>query len=145
MQVQTNSSYLFSNSFGTSSYSPPPSYKEILQSGEVDQIKNDYSLISQELNPSERKLYNTLLYEENYQAAKGIVTVGFMRAAGVYHDSEGDPLSGESLSTDLTKLYPPESKEEQNTLKTLQEYLTSNPSSLEMSKEIRGNLLDLKV
>jgi hypothetical protein len=68
-----------------------------------------------------------------------------MRAAGVYHDSEGDPLSGESLSTDLTKLYPPESKEEQNTLKTLQEYLTSNPSSLEMSKEIRGNLLDLKV
>ena len=145
MQVQTNSSYPFSNPFASSSYSPPPTYKEISQTGEIDQLKDDYSMISQELNPSERRLYNSLLNAENYQAAKGIVTVGFMRAAGIYHDENGEPLSGESLSQDLTKLNPPDSQEEQNTLKSLQEYLTLNPSSLDMDKEKRGNLLDLKV
>ncbi|MBV5321632.1 MAG: hypothetical protein JZU62_08095 [Sulfuricurvum sp.] len=145
MQVKTNSSYPFSNPFGTTSYSPPPTYKEISQSGEIDQIKDDYSMISQELNPSEKKLYNTLISAENYEAAKGIVTVGFMRAAGTYHDSNGDPLSGESLTVDLTKLNPPDSKEEQNTLKDLQEYLSLNPSTDSMNKEQRGNLLDLKV
>jgi len=145
MQVKTNSSYPFSNPFGTASYSPPPTYKEISQSGEIDQIKDDYSMISQELNPSEKKLYNTLISAENYEAAKGIVTVGFMRAAGTYHDSNGDPLSGESLTVDLTKLNPPDSKEEQNTLKDLQEYLSLNPSTDSMNKEQRGNLLDLKV
>ncbi|MDO9055388.1 MAG: hypothetical protein Q8M43_10430 [Sulfuricurvum sp.] len=145
MQVQTNNSYPFSNPFASSSYSSPPSYKEISQTGEIDQLKDDFSLISQELNPAERKLYNTFLSSENYQAAKGIVTIGFMRAAGVYHDSDGNTLSGESLSRDLTKLYPPDSKEEENSLKALQEYLTLNPSSLDMDKEKRGNLLDLKV
>jgi hypothetical protein len=145
MQVQTNSSYAYSNSFGASSYSPPPSFKEISQSGEIDQLKDNFSMISQELNPSERKLYNTLVYDENYQAAKGIVTVGFMRASGIYHDSEGEPLMGKSLSEDLTKLYPPESKEEQNSLKALQDYLTLNPSSLSPDKEQRGNLLDLRI
>ena len=68
-----------------------------------------------------------------------------MRAAGIYHDENGEPLSGESLSQDLTKLNPPDSQEEQNTLKSLQEYLTLNPSSLDMDKEKRGSLLDLKV
>lgn len=145
MQVQTNSSYPFSNPFGTSSYSSPPSYKDISQTGEVDQLKNDFSMIAQELNPSERRLYNALLNAQNYQAAKGIVTVGFMRAAGIYHDSNGDPLSGESLSGDLTKLYPPNSQEEQKALKALHDYLTANPSSLSLDKEQRGNLLDLKV
>ena len=145
MQVQTNSSYPFSNPFASSSYSPPPTYKEISQTGEIDQLKDDYSMISQELNPSERRLYNSLLNAENYQAAKAIVTVGIMRAAGIYHDENGEPLSGESLSQDLTKLNPPDSQEEQNTLKSLQEYLTLNPSSLDMDKEKRGSLLDLKV
>lgn len=145
MQVLSNSSYPFSNPFGTSSYSPPPSYKEISQSGELDQLKDDFSMISQELNPSERKLYNTLLNEENYQAAKGIVTVGFMRAAGIYHDNNGDILSGESLSEDLKKLYPPDSNEEQSSLKSLQNYLAANPSALSVDKEYRGNLLDLRI
>jgi hypothetical protein len=145
MQVQTNSSYPFSNPFASSTYSPPPSYKEISQTGEIDQIKNDFSLISQELHPTERRLYSTLLGSENYQAAKGVVTVGFMRSAGIYHDSNGNTLSGESLSADLAKLYPPDSKEEQSTLKALEEYLVFNPSSLSLDQEQRGNLLDLKV
>jgi hypothetical protein len=145
MQVQTNSSYAYSNSFGSSTYSPPLSFKEISQSGEIDQLKDDFSMISHELNPSERKLYNTLVYEENYQAAKGIVTVGFMRAAGIYHDSNGDTLSGESLSQDLSKLYPPTSQEEQKSLTALQEYLRANPSAMAMNQERRGNLLDLRI
>lgn len=143
MQVLSNSSYPFSNPFGASSYSPPPTYKEISQTGELDKLKDDYSMIFQELKPSERKLYNTLLNEENYQAAKGIVTVGFMRAAGIYHDSEGDILSGESLSQDLSKLYPPDSQEEQKSIKALQNYLTANPSAMALNQERRGNLLDL--
>lgn len=145
MQVTTNSSYPFSNPFAASSYSTPPSFKEISQSGEVDQIKNDYSLISQELNPSERKLYNTLINGQNYEAAKGLVTVGFMRAAGIYHDYNADPLQGSSLTEDLTKLYPPDSSEEQNALRSLQDYLKTNPMSLAMDQERRGNLLDLKI
>ena len=143
MQVQTNSSYPFSNPFAPSSYSPPPTYKEISQSGEIDQIKNDYSMISQELNPSERRLYNTLISTEDYQAAKGIVTVGFMRAAGIYHDSNGDTLSGQSLSQDLSKLYPPSTQEEQKSLTALQDYLSANPSAMALNQERRGNLLDL--
>ncbi len=143
MQVQTNGSFPFSNPFGTSTSSPPPSVKESSQSGEVDQIKNDYSMISQELNPSERRLYNTLINAENYQAAKGIVTVGFMRAAGIYNDSNGVPLSGTSLSNDLTKLNPPNSQEKQKALTFLQEYLALNPSAMTLNQERRGNLLDL--
>ena len=145
MQVQTNSSYPFSNPFASSTHSPPPSYKEISQTGEIDQLKDDFSMISQELNPSERKLYNALLNAENYQAAKGIVTIGFMRAAGIYHDSNGDILSGESLPQDLTKLYPPDSQEEQKALKSLQNYLTLNPSALAPDTQRRGSLLDLKI
>ena len=145
MQVQTNSSYPFSNPFGASSYSPPPSYKEISQSGEIDQLKDDYSMISQELHPSERKLYNTLLQGENYQAAKGIVTVGFMRAAGIYHDSEGEPLSGTSLTNDLNKLFPPNAPEEQKALTALQNYLIANPESLAINQAQRGSLLDLRI
>jgi hypothetical protein len=145
MQVLSNSSYPFSNPFGTSSYSPPPTYKEISQTGELDKLKDDYSMIFQELNPSERKLYNTLLNEENYQAAKGIVTIGFMRAAGIYHDGNGDILTGESLPQDLTKLFPPDSQEEQKALKSLQNYLTLNPSALSPDQERRGNLLDLRI
>lgn len=143
MQVQTNSSYPFSNSYGTSSYSPPPSYKEISQTGELDQLKDGYSMVSQELNPSERRLYNTLMNDQDYQAAKGIVTVGFMRAAGIYHDGNGESLSGTSLSQDLAKLYPPDSHEEQKSLKALQDYLTANPSAMALNQERRGNLLDL--
>lgn len=143
MQVQTNSSYLFSNPFGTSSYSSKSSFKEISQSGEIDQLKNDYNLISQELNLSEKKLYHTLINEQNYQAAKGIVAVGFIRAAGVYQDTEGNPLTGESLSQDLSKLYPPSTQEEQKSLKALQDYLSANPSAMALNQERRGNLLDL--
>jgi len=143
MQVSSNSSFPFSNPFGTSAYSPPPSYKEISQSGELDQLKDDFSMISQELNPSERKLYNTLLSEQNYEAAKGIVTVGFMRAAGIYHDNNGDTLTGESLSQDLATLYSPDSQEEQKSIKALQNYLTANPSAMALNQERRGNLLDL--
>lgn len=145
MQVQTNGSYPFSNPFGTPSYSPPPTYKEISQNGELDKLKDDYSMISQELNPSERKLYNTLLNAQEYQAAKGIVTIGFMRAAGIYHDSNGESLSGESLSKDLAALYPPDSQQEQSALKSLRSYLMLNPSALSPDAERRGSLLDLKI
>lgn len=143
MQVQTNSSYLFSNPFGTSSHFSKSSFKEISQSGEIDQLQNDYNLIAQELNLSEKKLYHTLINEQNYQAAKGIVAVGFIRAAGVYQDADGNPLSGQSLSEDLTKLAPSDSIKEQNELKALQDYLSTNPSAMALNQERRGNLLDL--
>jgi len=143
MQVSSNSSFPFSNPFAASTYSPPPTYKEISQTGELDKLKDDYSLISQELNPSERRLYSTLINDQNYQAAKGIVTIGFMRAAGTYHDSNGDTLTGESLSQDLAKLYPPDSQQEQKSVQALQNYLTLNPSAMALNQEQRGNLLDL--
>ncbi len=141
MQVQTNGSYPFSNSFV-----PALSEKESLTvSTQLEELQNDFSMISQDLNPTERRLYNTLINAENYQAAKGIVTIGFMRAAGIYEDRAGNQLNGESLSQDLTKLNPPASQKEQNALIALQDYLSFNPSSLDMDKEKRGNLLDLKV
>jgi hypothetical protein len=144
MIVQSNGSYPFSNPFGPSAYSPPPSYKEIKQSGEIDQLKNDYSLISHELKPAERKLYNTLLNEQNYDAAKGLVTVGFMRAAGIYHDENGDTLPADSLVDELGSLYPPDAAEDQKALASLQSYLIENPSAMSLNQERRGSLLDLK-
>ncbi len=112
--------------------------------GEIDQLKNDYSLISQELKPAEKKLYNTLLNEQNYDAAKGLVTVGFMRAAGIYHNENGDTLPGESLAEDLSALYPPDAAEDQKALRSLQRYLIANPSAIALNQEQRGSLLDLK-
>lgn len=141
MQVQTNGSYPFSNSFV-----PVLSKKEPLAvSAQLEELQNDFSMISQDLNPTERRLYNTLINAENYQAAKGIVTIGFMRAAGIYEDKDGNQLSGESLSQDLKKLNLPASQKEQNALIALHDYLSFNPASLDMDKEKRGNLLDLKV
>jgi hypothetical protein len=143
--VQSNGSYPFSNPFAASSSTPSASGKETVSSTQLDQLKNDFTMIAKDLNPTERKLYHNLIDTENYQAAKGIVSIGFIRAAGLYQDSNGYPLSGESLSQDLTKLNPPSSQQEQNAIQALQNYLSVNPSSLALDKEKLGNLLDLKV
>lgn len=145
MLVQTNASHPFSTPFAPSSLSSSLSDKEASGSTQLEQIKNDFNTISQDLSPAERKLYNNLIYSENYQAAKGIVAIGYMRAAGLYKDTEGQPLPGLSLSHDLTRLNPPASQQQQAALRALQDHLTLHPSSLALDKDKRGNLLDLKI
>ena len=143
MQVQTNSSSSLSNPYLPTSSSS--NEKDPIVSNQISQIKNDFSMIAQDLTPAERKLYDSLIYSENYQAAKGLVAVGFMRATGIYQDTAGEPLPGRSLPQDLARLEPPTSKSDQNAIAALSAHLAANPSALAPDIERRGNYLDLKV
>lgn len=144
MLVQSNGSFPFSNPFASSPTSSA-SDKESLKTTQLEQITNDFNMVAQDLSPMERKLYNSLIYSENYQAAKGLVTIGFLRAAGMYQDTQGNPLPGHSLSQDLSRLNPPSTRQDQNALLALQHHLTIHPSSLTPDNEKRGNLLDLRI
>lgn len=141
MFVQTSGSYPFSNPYVPTSYEK----ENVDTATQFEKLKQDYNMIFQELKPAERKLYDSLIYSENYLAARGIVTVGFMRAAGLYEDQEGKPLSGESLAQDLSRLNPPASSKERSALNALQNHVMQNPIEAGMDQTIRGNLLDLKI
>lgn len=145
MQVQTNGSYPFSNPYASSSPFSAASDKEAPGSEKVSQIKNDFSMIAQDLSPAERKLYDNLIYTENYDAARGLVAIGFLRAAGLYQDTEGSPLPGVSLPQDIARLSPPSAPRDRNAIAALGDYLAANPSALTPDKEKRGNFIDLKV
>jgi len=139
--VQANGSYPFSNT------SAPPSYEleKPDSSSPLEELNSEYNIIFQELKPAERRLYDSLMHSENFLGARGVVTIGFMRAAGIYNDSDGNPLSGESLAQDLSRLNPPASHKERSALNALQNHIMSNPLSQEIDPTKRGNFLDLKI
>jgi len=144
VQVQTNGSYPFSNPYSSSPFSTA-SDKGTPGSEQVSQIKNDFSMVAQDLSPAERKLYDNLIYTENYEAARGIVAIGFLRAAGLYQDTEGNPLPENSLPQDLARLSPPAGARDQSAIAALGNYLAANPSALTPDKEKLGNFIDLKI
>lgn len=144
MHVQMNGSSPFSNSSALPSSSLSSSGKEASGAIPPEQLQSDYIMIAQELSPRERKLYDNLIYTENYEEAKGIITIGFLRASGLYQDSEGYPLSKLSLTQDLAHLNLPADKEKKDSLLALKDYLAANPSSMALDTERLGNLLDLK-
>ncbi|MCK9374223.1 MAG: hypothetical protein M0P91_13660 [Sulfuricurvum sp.] len=146
MLVQTNGSSPYSDSYSSSSFSYTSEEQQTpYASIQISQIKSDYIAIAQDLTPTERKLYNSLIYTENYEAAKGIIAVGFLRSVGMYQNSEGKPLTGISLMQDLTQLNPPPGEKERSSLSALQNHLSQNPLSLQFDKERLGNLLDLRI
>jgi len=45
-----------------------------------EQLKGDFITIASQLSPSEKRLYNSMMYTQNYEGAKEIINIGFMRA-----------------------------------------------------------------
>lgn len=144
MQVSSNGSYNpspFTSPFNsplTSQTNPDPDLQ-------LSQIKNDFNMVSHDLNPSEKRLYDNLVYLGNYEAAKGVIAVGFLRASGLYTDGQNNTLEGTSLSQDLSRLNPPSDPQMQKSLSALQDHLNQNPTAMLPDAERRGNFIDLKI
>lgn len=68
MQVQSNSSSPSFNLYETQS--------DPLQ----EQLKGDFITVASQLSSSEKRLYNSMMYTQNYEGAKEIINIGFMRA-----------------------------------------------------------------
>lgn len=79
MQVQTNSSSPFFNTYASSSPQETQEQPSILR----DQLKSDFITIAPQLSPSEKRLYNSLMYTQNYEGAKEIIALGFMRSTNL--------------------------------------------------------------
>ncbi|MFA6188129.1 MAG: hypothetical protein WC680_02505 [Sulfuricurvum sp.] len=71
MQVQTNSS--------SPSFNPYETQPDPMQ----DQLQSDFITIAPQLSPSEKRLYNSLMYTQNYEGAKEIIALGFMRSTNL--------------------------------------------------------------
>jgi hypothetical protein len=69
MQVSTNSSTPFINPY------------EVQTDPVQEQLKGDFITVAPQLSPSEKRLYNSMMYTQNYEAAKEIINIGFMRAS----------------------------------------------------------------
>lgn len=79
MQVQTNSSSPFFNHYTSSSAQEDERTLNPLQ----DQLKIDFITVAPQLTPSEKRLYNSLMYTQNYEGAKDIIAIGFMRTTNL--------------------------------------------------------------
>lgn len=79
MQVQTNSSSPFYNPYTSSTTQEAQSESNPLQA----QLKADFITIASQLSPSEKRLYNSLMYTQDYQGAKDIIALGFIRTTAL--------------------------------------------------------------
>lgn len=66
-----------------SSNSSSPTYNpyEIQTDPAQEQLKGDFITVASQLSPSEKRLYNAMMHTQNYEGAKEIINIGFMRAA----------------------------------------------------------------
>lgn len=69
MQVLTNSS------------SPSLNPYELQNDPVQEQLKGSFITVAEQLSPSEKRLYNSMMYTQNYEGAKEIINIGFMRVA----------------------------------------------------------------
>ena len=76
MQVQTNSS--------SPSFNPYEIQSDPIQ----EQLKGDFITVSPQLTPSEKRLYNSMMYTQNYEGAKDIIAIGFIRTAKLEHNDK---------------------------------------------------------
>jgi hypothetical protein len=65
----------------TNSSSPSFNPYEIQSDPVQEQLKGDFITVAPQLSPSEKRLYNSMMYTQNYEAAKEIINIGFMRAS----------------------------------------------------------------
>lgn len=68
MQIQSNNSSPSFNPYETQS------------DPQQEQLQGDFITVAQQLSPSEKRLYNAMMYTQNYEGAKEIINLGFMRA-----------------------------------------------------------------
>ncbi|HQS65660.1 MAG TPA: hypothetical protein PLM93_00550 [Sulfuricurvum sp.] len=71
MQVQTNSS--------SPSFNPYEIQSDPIQ----EQLRGDFITVAPQLTPSEKRLYNSLMYTQDYQGAKDIIALGFIRTTAL--------------------------------------------------------------
>lgn len=71
MQVQSNSS--------SPSFNPYETQNDPMQ----EQLKGDFITVAPQLSPSEKRLYNSMMYTQNYEGAKEIINIGFMRSTNL--------------------------------------------------------------
>lgn len=76
MHVQTNSPSPYLNPYETQ---PDP-----LQ----DQLKDDFLTVAPQLTASEKRLYNSMMYTQNYEGAKDIIAIGFMRTTNLEKNNQ---------------------------------------------------------
>lgn len=69
MQVQSNNS--------NPSFNPYETQSNPIQ----EELKGSFITIASQLSPSEKRLYNSMMYTQNYEGAKEIINIGFMRAS----------------------------------------------------------------
>ncbi|MDP3300370.1 MAG: hypothetical protein Q8S36_00205 [Sulfuricurvum sp.] len=60
----------------------PPSFNpyEIQNDPTQEQLKGSFITVAEQLTPSEKRLYNSMMYTQNYEGAEEIINIGFMRA-----------------------------------------------------------------
>lgn len=71
MQVPTNGS--------SPSFNPYETQSDPIQ----EQLKGDFITVASQLSPSEKRLYNSMIYTQNYEGAKEIISIGFMRTTNL--------------------------------------------------------------
>lgn len=76
MQVSSNSSSPYMNPY------------EIQIDPAQEQLKDDFITVASQLSPSEKRLYNSMMYTQNYEGAKEIINIGFMRASDLEKPQE---------------------------------------------------------
>lgn len=68
MQVQSNNAAPIYNPY------------EIPNDPVQEQLKANFVTVASQLSPSEKRLYNSMMYTQNYEGAKEIINIGFMRS-----------------------------------------------------------------
>jgi hypothetical protein len=71
MQVQSNNT--------SPSFNPYETQSDPMQ----EQLKGDFITVASQLSPSEKRLYNSMMYTQNYEGAKEIINVGFIRSSNL--------------------------------------------------------------
>ena len=71
MQVQSNNA--------SPSFNPYENQIDPMQ----EQLKGDFFTVASQLSPSEKRLYNSMMYTQNYEGAKEIINIGFMRSSNL--------------------------------------------------------------
>ncbi|MDP3266802.1 MAG: hypothetical protein Q8M39_08240 [Sulfuricurvum sp.] len=88
MHVQTSGLSPFFNPYASPSSPESDTKPSELQ----DQLKSEFITVAEHLSPAEKRLYNSLIYTKNFEGAKQIIDLGFLRAAALEQANKGSRL-----------------------------------------------------
>lgn len=88
MQVQTSGFSPFFNPY----ISPSLQESETKPDERQNQLKSEFITVAEHLSPAEKRLYTSLIYTQNFEGAKQIIDLGFLRAAALEKSDQGSRL-----------------------------------------------------